>query len=111
MQALQEAIVEAGGISRLAERLGVRQSAVSNWLMRGVAPKPSLCAAIEKVTQGAVTVERLRPAERWVRVLDGTWPHALGRPCVDVSAVAGGGLVECEDEPDARPAAGHPASS
>jgi len=61
--ALQEAIGLAGGQTKLAEVLGVRQSAVGNWLSRGV--PDDQCAAIEKAT--GVAVERLRPDLPWHR--------------------------------------------
>lgn len=44
------------------------------------------CPAIERATNGAVAVERLRPDVRWVRVPDPAWPHPDGRPCIDVAA-------------------------
>jgi DNA-binding transcriptional regulator YdaS (Cro superfamily) len=64
MNALDKAIEVAGGVTRLAEALGVRQSVVSNWRMRGK-PKGRVpadrCLAIEQATNAAVTRNDLRP--------------------------------------------------
>lgn len=46
------------------------------------------CAAIERATSAQVTCEELRPDVAWVRVPDADWPHAGGRPCIDVAAPA-----------------------
>jgi DNA-binding transcriptional regulator YdaS (Cro superfamily) len=61
---LQEAVRKAGGPTALAGLLDLRQSAVSNWLMRGQAPLER-CAAIEQIT--GVKCERLRPDVEWQR--------------------------------------------
>ncbi len=64
MNALDKAIKHVGGVTRLAEKLGMRQSAVSNWRLRGK-PKGRVpaehCRAVEAATDGAVTVHDLRP--------------------------------------------------
>lgn len=44
------------------------------------------CPAIERATQGKVLCEQLRPDIAWHRVPDPAWPHAAGRPCIDVAA-------------------------
>jgi DNA-binding transcriptional regulator YdaS (Cro superfamily) len=44
--------------------------------------------AIERATEGMVTVEQMRPDVRWHRVPDPAWPHPQGRPCIDVAAPA-----------------------
>lgn len=41
--------------------------------------------AIELALGGAVTCEQLRPDVRWLRLPDPTWPHAAGRPVIDVA--------------------------
>lgn len=63
MNALDKAIDHAGGVTALAEKLGVRQSVVSNWRTRGVSPRvpAERCIAIEQATKGAVTRHDLRP--------------------------------------------------
>lgn len=67
---LQTAIKAAGSVTELAARLGVRQSAVSNWLARGTVP-PERCGAIEAATDGAVRAEHLRPDVEFQRDSDG----------------------------------------
>lgn len=83
MNALNFAIDHAGGASRLAALLGIGQSAVSNWRARGTPPEEVHCVAIEHCTDGAVTVEELRPNARWRRIPDPDWPHPEGRPLLD----------------------------
>ncbi|WP_082823554.1 MULTISPECIES: helix-turn-helix domain-containing protein [unclassified Rhodanobacter] len=63
MNALDKAIDHAGGVTALAEKLGVRQSVVSNWRTRGASPRvpAARCIAIEQATGGAVTRHDLRP--------------------------------------------------
>lgn len=59
MSALQAAIDYFGSQKALAEALGVVPMAVTNWKERQV---PVLqCIAIERVTEGSVTKEQLRP--------------------------------------------------
>lgn len=60
MNALDRAIEIVGGVSALADALGVRQSAVSNWKARGQVPAER-CIAIENATEGAVSRYWLRP--------------------------------------------------
>lgn len=63
MNPLDRAITHVGGVTALAEQLGVRQSAVSNWRKRGDRPRvpAERCIAIEQATDGAVTRYDLRP--------------------------------------------------
>lgn len=52
-------------------------------------PTPSeRCPAIERASEGRITVEQLRPDVCWLRVPDPHWPHPAGRPCIDVAAPA-----------------------
>ena len=62
MSPLDKAINHAGGVTALAEKLGVRQSVVSNWRTRGDKPRvpAERCIAIEAATDGAVTRHDLR---------------------------------------------------
>lgn len=60
MEALRKAVELAGGVTALADKLGVGQSVVSNWLMRESIP-PQRCVEIETAVQGAVTRYELRP--------------------------------------------------
>ncbi len=64
MSALESAIAAAGGQTKLADMIGVRQSAVSNWMARGAIPEDQ-CAAIERAT--GIRCEDLRPDVTWVR--------------------------------------------
>ena len=83
MNALNKAISLAGGQRKLAEKIGLGQSAVANWVKRsGFAPVDS-CAGIERATSGEVTVEELRPDISWARITDPDWPHPEGRPLLD----------------------------
>lgn len=60
MDALDRAIDVVEGVGKLAEKLGIAQSAVSNWRIRGQVPAER-CIAIEKATHGQVTRYDLRP--------------------------------------------------
>lgn len=64
MSALQMAIDHVGGQTELARRLGVRQSLVSMWKVRGNVPA-EYCPDIEKATDGFVRCEALRPDVDW----------------------------------------------
>lgn len=64
MEALERAVKQAGGVSKLALSIGVRQSAVSNWKAREEVPLDQ-CAAIEAAT--GIRCEELRPDVSWTR--------------------------------------------
>lgn len=71
-----------------AEGFEVSQPTVSEWL-RGVRPVPHATAAeMEKLTDGQVLAERVRPDERWLRIPDRRWPTKAGRPVLDVTKAA-----------------------
>lgn len=70
--ALVSAIEHLGGVGRLAAAVGVRPSAVSNWLARNAMPSALFCAAIERATEGAVTRRDLRPDD-WHLI----WPELV----------------------------------
>ena len=63
MKPLDKAIEHAGGVTALADKLGVRQSVVSNWKTRGDDPKvpAERCIDVERATDGVVTRYELRP--------------------------------------------------
>lgn len=69
MDALLKAVEVVGGVSRLAEMVGVSSSAPSMWKARGRVPVEH-CAAIERATAGAVTRRDLRPDD-WAAI----WPE------------------------------------
>lgn len=62
--ALDLAARTVGSATELAARIGVVQSAISNWKARGRVPA-EYCIAIERETGGIVTVEQLRPDVDW----------------------------------------------
>jgi len=64
------AVRHAGSVLKLADVVGLRPSAVSNWLARGTIPNPIYAAAIERATNGAVTRQDLRPNDWWL-----IWPE------------------------------------
>lgn len=78
--------VESSVRSRIAKEVGLHEQYLYQ-CFTGRRKLPSgHCPAIERATNGAVTVEHLRPDVRWVRVPDPNWPHPAGRPCIDVAA-------------------------
>lgn len=87
MNALEQAIShpDIGNQSALADRLGVTQPTISEWLC-GKRPIPAKHAAeIERITHGAVTCDRLLPDAHWRRMKDRAWPWNGGRPMLDVT--------------------------
>lgn len=74
MKQIDRAITVAGGVGKLAASIGVVQSAVSNWRVRGNVP-PEHCAGIEAATKGIVTRRDLRPDD-WQKI----WPELATRP-------------------------------
>lgn len=86
MNAIQTAIVNVGGVSRLARSLGVTPQAVCFWrdAKRGVPVEK--CAAIEAATSGAVTRQSLRPDD-WHLI----WPELATntiKPRADIARAA-----------------------
>jgi len=80
-------IATLGGPAAVARMLGIKSPSVSGW---GGKPPLDRCPAIERATEGRVTVEELRPdlAGRWHRIPDPAWPHPQGRPLLDVAGAA-----------------------
>lgn len=79
---MSELITSLGGPTAVARMLGIKAPSVLGWNGR---PPPDRCPALERATAGKVTCEELRPDVRWYRVADPEWPHAAGRPCIDVA--------------------------
>lgn len=84
LQALEEAVDRADGVTNLATRIGVAQSTVSMWLARsknvsGWAVPAENCPAIERET--GVRCERLNPRADWavLRLQTGEWDGAERR--------------------------------
>lgn len=69
---LQRAIDAVGGVGALAAKIGIGQTAVSNWKARPGPVPVEHCAAIELATDGKVTRKELRPDD-WQRV----WPELV----------------------------------
>lgn len=78
---LQRAIDAAGGVGALAAKIGIGQTAVSNWKARQGPVPVEHCAAIELATEGKVTRKDLRPDD-WQRV----WPE-LAEPATGPGAL------------------------
>jgi DNA-binding transcriptional regulator YdaS (Cro superfamily) len=63
--ALQRAIEEVGSATALAGLLGITKGAVSQWKdIRRKVPA-DYCPSIERITEGTVTCEELRPDIDW----------------------------------------------
>ena len=85
MQLLEFCKARHGAAQRLAESLGVSGSLVVQWAAGKQVPIDR-CAHIERVSDGAVTCEDLRPDRRWHRLPDDDWRwHPSGRPLLDVA--------------------------
>lgn len=78
-----------GSQEAAAAQLGVKQPTVSEWL-REVRPVPHDASAdMERISEGEVRADLVRPDHRWMRVKDRAWPwHPLGRPVLDVTRAA-----------------------
>jgi len=84
--ALHEAARLLHGKSKLAQAIGVKPPTLQQWI-KGTRPVPDgKCAAIEKATDGRVTVDAIS-AGGWSRIPDSAWPHPEGRPVREVFAV------------------------
>lgn len=69
---------QRGNATRLSRDLDVDQSLVSLWA-NGVRPIPAeRCLEIEKITEGTVTCEELRPDVDWA-YLRGTLPNLVSQ--------------------------------
>ena len=89
MRPLEKIIEIVGSQSSVAAGLGVAPQVVNNWMRRGAVASPENCPALERLSNGAVTCEELRPDVSWVRIPDRDWPHPQGRPLVDFTDRAG----------------------
>lgn len=66
-QPVEEAITRIGGLSRMAEALGIKPASVFRWRERGV--PYDRCPAVESHT--GVRCDELRPDVTWIRDADG----------------------------------------
>ena len=76
-------IDQLGGPAAVARMVGCKPPSVIEWRKRGIPAER--CPQIERATTGAVTCAALRPDVAWTRVPDPDWPHAAGRPLIDVA--------------------------
>lgn len=83
--ALSRAAEICGGITKLANALGVGQSVVSNWKTRYTLIEAVYCVAIERLTQGEVGRKHLRPDD-WA----GIWPELDDTPAAEPVAAQQG---------------------
>lgn len=67
---LTAAVLAAGGVTKVAERLGESPQVIANWVARGRVPVAK-CAAAETALEGRVTKSDLRPTD-WRNI----WPEA-----------------------------------
>jgi DNA-binding transcriptional regulator YdaS (Cro superfamily) len=91
LSAVRRAFDLIGGPTKVATLLGLPGNrplgTAWKWQLDGVPAR--YCPALERLTSGAVTVERLQPHLRWVRVPCDGWPwHPQGRPLLDVDDFA-----------------------
>lgn len=71
----QELIKRAGGVNKLAGSLGISPAAVSQWAHGARRVPAERCLEIERLTNGQVRCEELRPDMDW-SVLRGSQPTA-----------------------------------
>lgn len=64
-EALDKAVARAGTMQILADQLGVTKGAVSQWKLDGRRIPAEHCPAIERLTNGDVRCEELRPDVDW----------------------------------------------
>ena len=82
---LKQYVAERGRQTALAAQIKAQPQLVWQWA-NGVKAVPSeRCGDIELASEGAVTCEELRPDVHWHRVVDGAWPHPMGRPLIDIT--------------------------
>lgn len=84
MDALAQAIEIVGGVSVLAERIGISPSAPSMWKSRKRVPA-DYCPAIERLTDGAVRCEDLRPDVDWAYLRQSAAPTPEPTPAGEVA--------------------------
>lgn len=71
--------------SAIADKLKVSKAAVSQWFSKQF--PVDRCPDIERVLNGQMHCEQMRPDVRWIRVPDPEWvAHAGGRPLADLAS-------------------------
>jgi DNA-binding transcriptional regulator YdaS (Cro superfamily) len=85
-EAIALAVQEIGGHAAVASMLGYADRRnVWPWTSGSRPVPPEIAPTLERGSNGKVTVERLCPQARWVRIADKTWPHPKGRPLLDTA--------------------------
>jgi DNA-binding transcriptional regulator YdaS (Cro superfamily) len=86
--AIALAVQEIGGHAAVASLLGYADRRnVWPWTS-GLRPvPPEIAPTLERGCNGLVTVERLCPQARWVRIDDKDWPGGRGRPLLDTARI------------------------
>lgn len=88
MDAITKAIDHFDSAADFASAVGVSPQFVSQIKGKDRRWPTERCPDVEKVTNGEVTCEELRPDLNWVRIPDASWPNPKGRPLVDHSKAA-----------------------
>lgn len=78
---------DSESMAALAKALFLNPDQVRQWRHghEGRRPNADNCAALERVSNGAMTCEELRPDLAWSRIKDADWPGKRGRPVLEVS--------------------------
>jgi DNA-binding transcriptional regulator YdaS (Cro superfamily) len=64
-EALDQAVAKIGSMQLLADQLGVTKGAVSQWKLDGRRIPAEHCPTIERLTDGEIQCEQLRPDVDW----------------------------------------------
>jgi DNA-binding transcriptional regulator YdaS (Cro superfamily) len=86
MSAIRTLVERLHGVKETAKQLGVSPQLIYFCLSGDRKFPEDKCPVAEKLTDGDVRCEHLRPDVAWARVDDPDWRH--GRPLIDVSAQA-----------------------
>lgn len=91
--ALQRAITIVGSATALADLLGITKGAVSQWKDEGRKVPADYCPSIERITDGAVRCEELRPDVDWAYLRSTTAkPNPTTTPTTLEEAERNGGM-------------------
>ena len=74
-EALEKAVTQVGSTQILADHLGVTKGAVSQWKLEGRRIPAEHCPLIERLTNGAVHCEELRPDVDWAFIRASSATH------------------------------------
>jgi len=85
-EALDKATSIVGTLQLLAEKLDVTKGAVGQWKLPGRRVPAEHCPAIERLTNGQVRCEQLRPDVDWQTVRMNGSPRTGGRRSSDRSS-------------------------